>query len=216
MTTFFPINLKCPVCETQFTSQEVGSCGFASKRTDFRPNYWGFNPVFYFYHFCSHCGFCSTKTHFEIVIENAEFKKRVKKMSPLQTESGSIDLFDKIQRAMHCLELMNEYNIIGLNNFELANNWINAFWWAASSEDQRHAGKIVLEYFENAATRDQIPEKQILVITYLRGEINRRIGNQEEACKYFDQVIELADKLPDPNNIVSLAKKQKENPKENL
>jgi len=48
MTTTYPIQLSCPVCETNFESTSIGSCGYASKRTDFLPNYWGLDPVPFF------------------------------------------------------------------------------------------------------------------------------------------------------------------------
>jgi hypothetical protein len=216
MTTTSPIQLSCPVCETEFESTSIASCGYASKRTDFRPNYWGLNPVPFFYHCCPSCGFCSTSSFFKRKIDNINFKKRMKNIAPLKQDFYDMEISSRIERAMYCLEVMNEYNIINLNELELANNWINAFWWAKTTESQKRFGKIVLEYFAEAFKKKQVSENGILQILYLRGEINRRIGNKKEANEFFDQVIELAKKLPDPNNISSLAKQQKINPKENL
>jgi uncharacterized protein (DUF2225 family) len=216
MTTFYPIELVCPVCETEFTSQEVGSCGHASKRTDFRPNYWGANPVSYFYHDCPECGFCGIKNYYKKQIESEEFKEEIKGIEPLKKDSNNSILFSKIKRAMSCLEAMNEHQIININEFALANNWMNAFWWANNSEDLKNAGEIVLKYFAEAFQKGQVPENQILVVMYLRGEINRRMGNTEKAEKFFDRVLKLVKEHEDPNNIASLAEQQKNDPQEHL
>ncbi len=216
MTTTSPIQLSCPVCETKFESTSIASCGYASKRTDFRPNYWGLNPVPFFYHSCPNCGFCSTSPFFKSKIDNMDFKEKINNMEPLKYDSYDKEISSRIERAMRCLEAMNEYNIININEFELANNWINAFWWAKPLESQKKFGKIVLGYFAEAFKKKQIPEKEILLFIYLRGEINRRIGNKKKANEFFDRAIELAKNVPDPQNIGSLAEQQKINPKENL
>jgi uncharacterized protein (DUF2225 family) len=204
------------VCGTEFESQTVGSCGFASKRTDFRPNYWGANPVSHFYHDCPTCGFCAPEKMFDSEIVSKEFIKQIKEMGPLKKTSWEENLTRKIERAMRCLELMKEYKIIEINKFTLANNWINAYWWANDRESELRFANIVLGYFKEAYKQEQVPEGQILEILYLRGEINRRIGNIEKANELFDHVLELAQDLPDQSKIASLAYQQKTDPQEIL
>lgn len=216
MTTFFPIELICPVCGTEFESQTVGSCGFASKRTDFRPNYWGANPVYHFYHDCPTCGFCSSQQIYDTKINNEEFIKHIEELGPLDKASWEESLMNKIERAMRCLELMRDYNIIDINEFTLANNWINAYWWANDHEHQKRFGDIVLDYFEKADNQGEVPDGQKLDILYLRGEINRRIGNIDKANEFFERVLELAQAFPDKHKILSLASQQKTEPKEVL
>jgi len=145
-----------------------------------------------------------------------EFKKKIKNIEPLTQNSYGKEFSSRIERAMLCLEALSEYNIININELELGNNWMNAFWWANTPENQEKFGKIVLGYFATAFKKEQVPEKDILQFIYLRGEINRRIGKKDKANKFFDRVIKLAKKLPDPHNISSLAEQQKTNPKENL
>jgi hypothetical protein len=216
MTTFFPITLTCPVCGKDFKSQSVGSCGHGSKRTDFRPNYWGANPVRYFYHNCPDCGYCNSQNFFKKEFKNQQFKEKIKSMGPLEKGSSGIDLSTKIERAMHCLEVMRDFDLIDINDFAMANNWINAYWWAENQQSEKRFGEITLDYFERAFDKDLIPENQYLTIMYLRGEIHRRIGNFKKAVELFRKVIDLGGKFPDPNNIVELAEKQKSNPKEDL
>ena len=212
MTTLNPLKLKCPICETDFESSSVGSCGYASKRTDFRPNYWGLNPVEYFFHDCPHCGFCSDENYFNSKIENPELRKKIIKIGPLKEYS----LEKKLERAMHCLELLINYNLRDTDEFGLANNWIQVFWWAASHVSELKFGKIVLDYFEKAFHKNLIPEKQIPTIKYLMGEINRRIGQKNKANEFFDEVISITKHKNELQDIHDLAVQQKTNPKENI
>ena len=108
MTTFSPISLACSVCNTIFESNEIGSCGFGSKRTDFRPNYWGFNPVIFFYHLCPNCGFCGPKSMFESKLDNAELRKKIDQLGPL----SEFSLSQKLERAVICLQIMNDLEMI--------------------------------------------------------------------------------------------------------
>lgn len=211
MTTFYPIKLKCPVCKNIFESYMMGSCGYASKRTDFRPNYWGSNPVELMYHLCA-CGFCSKKSYFELEINDADFIIKIEDLGSLT----NCFLSEKIERAMICMELLNEFGYINLNTLDLANNWINAFWWSRNMDRIKKFGKIVLEYFQDAYENNLIEQDQLPTIRYLMVEINRRIGNIKNANELFDEVISDIKDNEDQENIYKLAFQQRYDPKENI
>ncbi len=213
MTTFFPIELDCPVCDRHFHSQVVGSCGHASMRTDFRPNYWGMNPTLYFFHVCPQCGFCGTQSDFELDIGNPEFINAVKTMEPLN-ENPTIS--QKVERAVQCLEELKRYNIKEVDEFALANKWIIAYWWADNLQELKRYGEHTLSYFEQAFQGGQIPDNLILRFIYLQGEINRRLGNFEQANKFFDEALVLAGKYPDSKDLALLAQQQKQDPNDEL
>ena len=211
MTTFAPIILNCSVCGKSFKSNEIASCGFANKRTDFRPNYWGFNPVEYFFHLCP-CGFCGPRQIFETKIENDDVKKEIFGLEPLEEHT----LPQKLERACQILEILNKYGIIESNEYELAESWLNPFWWSTSIEEEKRFGEIVLKYYEIAFDKGQIPIDHFYALLYLLGEINRRIGNIDKANKYFDEVISLTKNRENLKDIRNLAIQQKEDPKENF
>lgn len=212
MTTLAPIKLKCPVCTNEFESQVIGSCGFASKRTDFRPNYWGFNPTEYFYHLCPDCGFCGSKKYFEGLIKNKEIKMEIKQLGILTDYS----LPEKVQRAANCLQIMRKHGKEEINNFLIGDSWIKAFWWALSANKEQEYGEKAIRFFEKALKGNQIPEDQIMGIRYLLGEIYRRIGKPKEASKKFDEVIALTGNKEEYRFIHHLAKQQKKDPKDTL
>ena len=125
-------------------------------------------------------------------------------------------LAEKIERAMVCLEAMKKFGLEDINESELANNWINAFWWAHLSDDIKKYGQIVLDYFEKAFNKDLIPKDQVPTLKYLMGEIHRRIGNKDNANKLFDKSISLTKKKRKLKWLYKLAVQQKTNPKANM
>jgi uncharacterized protein (DUF2225 family) len=212
MMTLFPINLTCPVCGSQFESQEIGSCGFASKRTDFRPNYWGLNPTEYFFHLCPNCGFCAGKSNFEETINNPEFKQKMDRVGSLKEVKPS----NKLAQAAKCLEAMHECHLQELTDLKLGETWILAYWWSENPKDEAIYGDFALAYFKKAFQTETVPEEEIPTITYLMGEINRRLGRKAEASTFFDKALILAGKKKESQFIAKMVKQQKESPKDDL
>jgi uncharacterized protein len=65
MTTLQQIELRCPICDTQFRSQAVVSTNsFGGKRTDFHERAAGTQPLPYLIHMCSRCGFSGSERDF--------------------------------------------------------------------------------------------------------------------------------------------------------
>ena len=212
MTTFHPITLICTICRNSFESNEIASCGYANKRTDFRPNYWGFNPVEYFYHLCVNCGFCAPKNLFETKIESSDLKQKIEQIGNTPINS----LSQKLERAMVCLEFLKDLGLTNKNEFELGNIWLDLYWWSENLEEIKKFGEKIINYYEIAFEKGQVPSDQFYTILYLIGEIYRRIGNQDQANKYFDEVISLTKNRKDQETVHNLAIQQKTNPKEIL
>ena len=65
MTTLKQIELSCPICSNRFTSQAVLSTNsFGGKRTDFHERAAGAQPLPYFIHVCSRCGYAGSERDF--------------------------------------------------------------------------------------------------------------------------------------------------------
>ena len=217
MTTFASILLTCTVCGAEFESNEICSCGFGSKRTDFRPNYWGFNPVEYFFHLCPECGFCASISFFKKNSFTEEFKNDIKALGPLDYQDlNSEYLSHKLEKAAICMEIINEHGISERDYYFLANMWIHSYWWAEKQSEIIRLGKIVLNYFEKALKEGQIPQDRYFDNLYLIGEIYRRIGDQEKAFEYFDEVIFETRDNEELKNLQDLAIQQKTEPKDIL
>jgi uncharacterized protein (DUF2225 family) len=65
MTTLRQIELACPICYNRFNSQAVISTNsFGGKRTDFHERAAGAQPLPFFIHTCSRCGYSGSERDF--------------------------------------------------------------------------------------------------------------------------------------------------------
>ena len=65
VTTLRDIELTCPVCSTRFSSQAVmWTNSRGGKRTDFHERAAGAQPLPYFIHLCSRCGYAGSERDF--------------------------------------------------------------------------------------------------------------------------------------------------------
>ena len=65
MTTLQQIELRCPICDTRFKSQQVISTNsFGGKRTDFHERAAGTQPLPYLIHMCNRCGYSGAERDF--------------------------------------------------------------------------------------------------------------------------------------------------------
>src|SRR4051812_19447023 len=65
MTTLQPIELRCPICDTRFKSQQVLSTNsFGGKRTDFHERAAGTQPLPFLIHMCCRCGYSGSERDF--------------------------------------------------------------------------------------------------------------------------------------------------------
>jgi tetratricopeptide (TPR) repeat protein len=122
----------------------------------------------------------------------------------------------KIERALVCLEAMNDFGIKTCDEFYLANSWLELFWWGSSERLLKKSGTTALSYFEQALEKEIVPEDQIYAIRYLSAEINRRLGNIKKAAELFDTVISLTAGSEEFKWLYELATRQKTTPQENM
>lgn len=212
MTTFTTISFKCPICGSRFTSHQASSYGYVGKRSDFRPNYWGFNPSLYSYHLCPDCGYCAGMKDFFKKIDDPDCIKKIKSLGQINKPS----LEQKLKQGLQCTEFLKEFGILKLNEYDMANKWLEVFWWAESPDTTEESAMKVLSYYQQAIEKNLIPENEINNIKYLMGEINRRIGQTVLAKKFFNEVIALSEGKEALKGLRNLAIRQKTKPVDNM
>ncbi|MBU1879491.1 MAG: DUF2225 domain-containing protein, partial [Chloroflexi bacterium] len=91
MTTIREQTITCPACATSFKVHVVGSCGYAGKDTDLRPQYWGLDPLPLFVHTCPRCLFSGYGAHFEAPVsdELRQWLVEERGLGRLQSDAGS-------------------------------------------------------------------------------------------------------------------------------
>lgn len=214
MTTLHLIELTCPVCDSEFRSQTVvATNGFGGKRTDFHERAAGMQPLPYFVHLCTHCGYAGVARDFSEDVHPSELLKEQvwNELAPAlrsSLPSGSL----KYEHAAKVAAWQ------GSEPRYLADLYLRAAWCCVDEGDteaerffRRHAA------WSFAAALDEydgVPPDERAVITYLIGELWRRIGDNERAESWFERV---AEEVTEPNAqswVLEVAEQQRVQPRE--
>jgi uncharacterized protein (DUF2225 family) len=215
VTTLATIALTCPACDTPFTSQrlEVGGT-MGRKATDFRPPADSVLSVTYAVHLCEHCGFAGPEAWFVAGAVSFDVRRHVwDELTPLV--------------AHHAHPASEKYEFAarvatwdGGPLRQIADLWLRAAWCCVDEGDaeaerfyRRHAAWTFEEALETYGAVDAMDRA---VITYLVGELWRRIGDTTRANAWFARV---ASEVIDPTQqrwIVECARQQRVAPRESF
>ena len=214
MTTLDLIELACPICTSAFRSQTVVQTNaFGGKRTDFHERAAGMQPLPYFVHLCTTCGFAGVERDFREEIQLAEeLRERVMfELAPVmarETATGSL----KYEHAARVAEWQ------GAEPRYIADLFLRAAWCCVDENDteaerffRRHAA---WRFTEALAAYDGVPTEERAVLTYLVGELWRRVGDDLLANTWFERVpLEITD-AESQSWVLEMAEQQRAMPKE--
>ena len=214
MTTLHQIQLRCPLCDNRFQSQAVVSTNaFGGKRTDFHERAAGTQPLPYLVHMCTRCGYTGGERDFT---EDAE-------VSPLLREHVWNELAPRIACAGATGSEKYEAaaKIAEWQSMEpryLGDLLLRAAWCCvdeADTEAERYFRRKAAWMFERALeSYDGVAREERAVITYLVGELWRRVGEVARAAEWFDRVErELVDEQGQ-QWILEAARQQRDCPRE--
>lgn len=185
MTTIRQQELACPACATTFQVNVVISCSSAGQDTDFRPHYLGLDPLPLFVHTCPTCLFSGYEMHFEAPVSERLRHWLVERngLGRLQSDTGS----HRYTLAARCR------GRAGDNVLAVAELFLRASWCARAEGDkaaERLGQRRAVERFERALESGLVPASRKDVISYLVGELYRRLGDYELAVAYLARVSE--------------------------
>ena len=214
MTTLHLIELTCPVCEGVFRSQTViATNAFGGKRTDFHERAAGMQPLPYFVHMCANCGYAGMASDFEAEVNPSdriqeyvwsELAPALKRDLP----SGSL----KYEHAAKIADWQ------GSDTRHLADLYLRAAWCCVDerdSEAERYFRRKATWRFADAlASFDSVPQEERAVLTYLVGELWRRVGDARLAQQWFDRVPEEVTEPVAQAWVIEAALQQRQSPKE--
>jgi uncharacterized protein (DUF2225 family) len=214
MTTLQQIELRCPICDTRFRSQAVVSTNsFGGKRTDFHERAAGTQPLPYLVHMCSRCGYSGAERDFS---EEAEVSPMLKEhvwneLTPTLPTSGSSGS-DKYEAAAKVAEWQS------MEPRHVADLLLRAAWCCVDEGDieaERFFRRRAAWMFERALESfDGVAQEERAVLTYLVGELWRRVGDLKQASGWFDRVV---GEIIDPQTqqwVADAARQQRDNPRE--
>lgn len=208
--------VTCPVCNTTFKAISVKSSSYKvdSRDSDLFIRYSKVNPYLYDPWVCEHCGYAAMKTDFlkikdyeidliknnisskwhhkpypdEYTVEIAIERYKLCLLNAIESESKSS------KKAMICLKLAWMYRLLNGDD---------------SSEKELFFMDQALKGLEFAYTNEGLPiyGMDVFTLTYLLGELNRRLGKYEEALSWFSKVIVSPSVKP---SLKELARTQKD------
>jgi len=188
MTTLQQIELQCPICETRFRSQTVVSTNsFGGKRTDFHERAAGTQPLPYLIHTCSRCGYSGADRDFTDGADVSPIlKERVWSELAPSIHNGTRSGSEKYEAAAKVAEWQ------GADPRHLADLLLRAAWCCVDEGDteaERFFRRKAAWKFEEALSGfDGVPRDERAVITYLVGELWRRVGDLVLATTWLDRV----------------------------
>ncbi len=214
MTTLQQIELRCPICESRFRSQAVVSTNsFGGKRTDFHERAAGTQPLPYLIHTCSKCGYSGSERDFT---EEADVSPTLKEMVMSElapcvsgcTLTGS----EKYEAAAKVSEWQ------GMEPRHVADLLLRAAWCCVDEGDieaeRFFRRKAAWKFEESLDSFDGVPREERAVLTYLVGELWRRVGDSKQSCDWFNKVPgEIVDQTTQ-QWIVDAARQQRDCPRE--
>ena len=214
MTTLQQIELTCPVCESRFRSQAVVSTNsFGGKRTDFHERAAGTQPLPYLVHMCNRCGYTGAERDFT---DEADVSPMLREqvwteLAPALAKPAVMGS-EKYEAAAKVAEWQ------GLEPRHVADLLLRAAWCCVDEGDieaERFFRRKAAWAFERALDGyDAVAQEERAVLTYLVGELWRRVGDAKQARRWFDQVAtEVADSSTQ-QWVIDAARQQRDCPRE--
>ncbi len=217
MTTIQGTVLHCPMCTQRLETQPVASPTFQGQRTDFHKPAKGEQYLIYQVHMCTWCGFASNHPsdfHYDDDLGDMELiRDRLENLvKPLlesaDTFSGSLK-YEAAARTAH---------IIGRGAERIADLYLKAAYCCVDEGDyeaERYYQKQAAAWYGSALTTHELVNLDDRArLTYLVGELWRRIGDEDNAHTWFDMVKDEIFDLPKQGWILALAIRQRDKPDE--
>lgn len=214
---FFDRKYKCLYCDSAFTSKRLrsGTQPFIKRDADFCTYFKDQreNPILYTVVVCPSCGFAFTDQFSrkltpiskKLIQENIAAKWTVKDFGSFRSVPEAIAAY---KLAIYSASLIGEAHSI-LAGLYLRVAWLYRFL-ANEKEEKRFLELAVGEYEQSYIHSDYVKgdkEMSEVRVLYLIGELMRRIGNFEQAIRYFAKAVEFKDKTIE-KGIINMARDQ--------
>lgn len=216
LTPLYDKKETCPNCKTTFTTKKIRSrfIKLDHSDTDFCPYYQDetISPLLYFVKVCPSCGYSYTDqfaTYFYEGTQDAIQESVTAKWMPhnFGEERSISQAIQTYKLAFYCATLKKEKSII------IANLLLRLTWLCRKVEnhiEERRFTELTLEHLNKAyldAYYGNTADMTEIRVLYLIGELNRRLGNYDQATAHFSKVVDMQNKTPE-RKVVNLARQQ--------
>lgn len=193
--------IECPVCYTRSKVKTVrpSALRIVERDTDFMTYYEDINPLLYGVSMCNECGYAGIGTYFKNIrgTRKEVFIKQVSKQWKKMNipEINSVDFAIKQHKLALLSAVIKEAKASEKALICLRLSWL--YRLNKDTENEKAFQKEALTGFVEADLTEDFPIAGLseYSMRYLLGELNRRLGNNNEALRYFLEVI--VSKAPD-------------------
>lgn len=184
----------CPICNKEFITQKVrfSKLRLMKRDEDFLSYYEEINPIIYNIFVCPNCGYSAPEDKYENV--NPEEKEIILREVSSKWNKRSFGDIRNIDEGIESHKLaLYIGELLDYKKIELASICLNIAWLYRIKEDEEEyrflelAENLYRDSYYNESLRDTDMDE--LKLSYLIGELNRRLGNKEEALKWFSTTI---------------------------
>lgn len=206
--------MECPVCGVKFKVPAVKSSAvfIEGRDTDLCIYYKGINPLLYDVIVCGECGYAALSKNFGKLtkwdVESLKEKvvsKWVKREIPFErTVDDAIMLYK--------LALITATSKRKVNKYEVAGILLRISWLYRLNQDKEKElefQKLALQTYKDAFEHEEASgdEIDLATVMYLIAELSRRVGELEEAKRWFSRLISSKEARSNPH-ILELARDQ--------
>lgn len=193
MTKTRTIALRCWVCSERFLSEQAGSYALRGRDSDLCPRPLGTNPLPLLLHTCTSCGFTGDAQSFH----PAEADEQVREWVMAGGLALAARALPETCSGRYELAALCQARRRRPSPLKLAELYLAGAWSARLEGAHERAAALQAEAaprLEGALLADEVTKAERAIMTYLAGELRRRIGEFEAALQLFDQAaIEFAE-----------------------
>lgn len=197
-TYLYDKKVLCPVCQREFTITKVRTSQLKveERSRDFYTKYKdNIEPFFYEVIVCNNCGYAALESEFDKIssekrdkiLSMVTTKWTKRKFSGERTPQKALEAY---LLSLYCSQIKGDKDII------LAKTCIRIAWIYRLLKDKNNENKYLkyaLESYSKAYSGVDSFGEEILLI-YMIGELNRMLGNKEEALKWFNKAVNHPDR----------------------
>lgn len=213
MHPLYDKHVQCPFCTHSFQTKKVRSrfTRPIHTDTDFCTMYKDEqnSPLLYVPIVCQQCGYTFTDQFSNLMSDQSreEISNRIAKRWTPQNyckERTEVEALNAYKLAIYTAQLKKEKAIV------LAGLYLRVVWlYRKRKEPQEEARfmRLALKMYKRAYEEDDLnyTDMNALRVLYLIGELNRRLGLNEEAIRYFSLVVQKKQLASDPK-IITMAR----------
>lgn len=188
-------SMDCPVCSKRFTtiSPVYSKLKLVSTDTDFKPRYEPIDPLYYEIAICPLCGYASMLSTFKQIREASIdlIKKEITPKYKHKTYAKILDAPNALER--YQLALFSAV-VKKAKSSEIAYLCLKLGWLSrdtGNADDEKMYLTEACKGFMIAFEKENLPlfGMDKATLEFLLGELNRRIGNREEALRFLSRAV---------------------------